>query len=136
MAGWLSWERWHFLLLLLYIFFLYMPYAVCVRIWTTHRSNVRTKQEYWSKFCVWMCRLELKPLPGSQPVSKRRRTMILGNHRNFTDFFLHDVITDFTANFLSRALVGVVFFFFAISTYLENTVWFFVRGRAREDPEL
>jgi len=50
--------------------------------------------------------------------------------------FLHDVITDFTGNFLSRALVGLVFFFFALSTYLENTLWFFVRGQAHEDPEL
>lgn len=136
MAGWLKWERWHFLLLIIYLFFLYMPYAICVRIWTTKHSHVSAKQEVWSKMCVWLCGLELVRMPGSQPVSKQRRTMLLGNHRNFTDFFLHDVFTEFTGNFLSRALVGVVFFFFAISTFLENTVWFFVRGQAREDPEL
>jgi hypothetical protein len=33
-------------------------------------------------------------------------------------------------------LVGFVFFFFTISTYLENTIWFFIRGHAKEDPEL
>jgi len=85
---------------------------------------------------VWFCGLQLVPAPGSQPISTGRRTVLLGNHRNVSDFFLHDVITDFTGNFLSRALVGLVFFFFALSTYLENTLWFFVRGQAHEDPEL
>ena len=98
--------------------------------------HVPSKQEQWSRVCVWMCGLELVRVPNSQQVSRSRRTVLLGNHRNLSDFFLHDVITDFTGNFLSRALVGFVFFFFTISTYLENSVWFFIRGHAKEDPEL
>ena len=125
-----------FFVLLLYMFFFYMPYALFIRMWTTKRSHVPPTQQIWSGVCTWVCRLELVKDPSSAAVSTNRRTMLLGNHRNFTDFFLHDVLTEYSANFLSRALVGVVFFGFAINTYFENTLWFFVRGKAREDPEM
>ena len=136
MAGWLSWQRWHFIFLIAFLFFLYQPYAIFVRNWSSQYMHVGVTQAQWSLVCVLMCGLQLVPMPGTNPVSKERRTMLIGNHRNFTDFFLHDVVTEFTGNILSRALVGVVFFFFAISTFWEHTLWFFVRGRAREDPEL
>ena len=54
--------------------------------------------------------------------------MLVGNHRNFCDFVAHDVITEHTANFLSRALVGVVYPFMALMSLYTDGVWYFVRG--------
>ena len=59
----------------------------------------------------------------------------MGNHRGVTDFFLHDLVTDYSANFLSRALVAVLFFPLFLLTWYENTVWFFIRGYVKDNPE-
>jgi Acyltransferase len=77
---------------------------------------------------VWFIGIKLRKLPDSVPVLKGKSVMLIGNHRNFCDFVLHDVITEHTANFLSRALVGLVFPFMALVSIATDGVWYFVRG--------
>ena len=89
----------------------------------------------WSLLCTWVCCIHPQSLPNSAPIQTSPRTILLGNHRGITDFFLHDCVTGHTANFLSRALVGVLFFPLFLITWYENTVWFFVRGFVKSDPE-
>mmetsp|Transcript_1085 Transcript_1085/g.1090 ORF Transcript_1085/g.1090 Transcript_1085/m.1090 type:complete len:180 (+) Transcript_1085:229-768(+) len=61
--------------------------------------------------------------------------MFLGNHRNIADFVIHDSVTKFTANYLSRALVGFAFPFMGIISHMTGRCWYFVRGQSTKDLE-
>ena len=52
--------------------------------------------------------------------------MIFANHKSQADFFLHNYILEYKANFLSRFAVAVL-----IPTFLSayETVWFFRRDK-------
>ena len=105
----------------------YCLYSIIIRIWT-----VDDIQSQWTSHSTWFVGINLYKLPGSVPVIKNRSLMILGNHRNFCDFIMHDVITENTCNFLSRALVGIVFPFMALVSYITDGVWYFVRGQGTD----
>ena len=84
-------------------------------------------------------------MPGSFPLyaTRERRTLLFINHRSLADFFLHDCITDYQSSFLSRSpymiflrmLVSLLFPCMGLSTYINNTVWYFVRGGRGDDLE-
>ena len=105
---------------------LYTFYSVVIRMWTI--DEIQTQ---WTRHSAWFIRITLQKDPESVPVVKGRGVMLLGNHRNFCDFLIHDIITEHTANFLSRALVGVVFPFMAIISIYYDGCWFFVRGNTK-----
>ncbi|KRX07677.1 hypothetical protein PPERSA_11226 [Pseudocohnilembus persalinus] len=54
--------------------------------------------------------------------------MLLLNHRSWSDFFIHDVVTDYTANFVSRMAVGIIFPTILLLSHLTRSIWFFKRG--------
>lgn len=125
-----------FFLVMGYLFYLEPFFALFFRYWHCDHTRVLSNQSVWSRICTWVCRIRLLQLPNSAAVQTTPPTILLGNHRGITDFFLHDCVTNHTANFLSRALVGVLFFPLYLITWYENTVWFFVRGFVKADPEL
>lgn len=57
---------------------------------------------------------------------KKRRGVVFANHRSQADFFIHNVIVKFKANFLSRMAVLLACPLFVLSW---RTVWFFNRGK-------
>eukprot|EP00826_Nyctotherus_ovalis_P030032 TRINITY_DN2383_c0_g6_i1.p2 TRINITY_DN2383_c0_g6~~TRINITY_DN2383_c0_g6_i1.p2 ORF type:complete len:158 (+),score=0.93 TRINITY_DN2383_c0_g6_i1:511-984(+) len=50
------------------------------------------------------------------------------NHRSIADFFLHDCITGYRASHLSRMMVAVLLPGTWLCTFMDNSVWYFVRG--------
>ena len=61
--------------------------------------------------------------------------MFLVNHTSVADFFIHDMITEHSANFLSRMLVAIVFPLAYVLALPENSVWYFIRGGRGEKLE-
>lgn len=112
-----------FAIRILYVMYVYPLYSIVIRIWT-----VDDPQSLWTEHCTWFINLTPNKLSGSVPVLRGRSVMLIGNHRNFCDFVLHDVLTEHTANFLSRALVGFVYPFMALVSIYTDGVWYFVRG--------
>ena len=89
-------------------------------------------QTIWTEHSTWFIQIKVTKKPNSVGVLKGRSVMLIGNHRNFCDFVMHDVITEHTANFLSRALVGLVFPFMALVSIKTDGVWYFVRGGTKD----
>ncbi|OMJ67476.1 hypothetical protein SteCoe_35355 [Stentor coeruleus] len=110
-----------------YCFQMFTLYSLLVRMWT-----IDDIQGYWTDHATWFCGMSLQKMEGSVPVMKGRSAMLLGNHRNFCDFIMHDVITEHSANFLSRALVGLVFPFMALISWITDGIWFFIRGSTKD----
>lgn len=108
----------------------YPIYTICIRMWT-----VEEVQGNWTEHATWFVGINLEKMPGSVPILQGRSIMVLGNHRNFCDFIMHDVITEHTCNFLSRALVGVVFPFMAFISFVTDGCWYFVRGQGKDFDE-
>ena len=50
------------------------------------------------------------------------------NHRSLADFFLHDCITGYQASHLARMMVAVLFPGTWLCTFMDNSVWYFIRG--------
>jgi 1-acyl-sn-glycerol-3-phosphate acyltransferase len=116
-----------FFLRVSYTMHLFSFYTIIIRLWT--KEDI---QGHWTRHSTWSVGINLKKQPGSVAVLKGRNVMMLGNHRNFCDFIMHDVITEHTSNFLSRALVGFVFPFMAFISYITDGVWYFVRGQGKD----
>lgn len=112
-----------FLVRAIYSFYYFPFFMVCTRVMTA--SDMQT---LWSSQANWFCQVKLQKLEGSVPVTRDRSVILLGNHRNIADFFIHDIVTENTCNYLSRALVGFVFPFIGFFSYIENRAWYFVRG--------
>lgn len=95
---------------------------MCIKFWTV--DDIVT---HYSTRSTWLARVQVKKLPGSVKINPEQ-TMMLGAHRNLGDFFIHDLVTEHTSCFLSRALVGLVFPFLGLVGHFGNGIWFFVRG--------
>lgn len=69
-------------------------------------------------------------LPGSHPLyaTRQNKTILMLNHRSLADFFLHDCITDYQASHLSRMMVALLLPGTWLCTFMDNSVWYFVRG--------
>jgi len=76
-------------------------------------------------------------LPGSHPLyaTRTNKTILFVNHRSLADFFLHDCITGYQASYLARMLVAILFPGTWLCTFLDNSVWYFVRGGRGDDLE-
>ena len=109
-----------------YVMYLYPLYSIIIRIWT-----VDDPQSLWTEHSTWFIGIILNKLPGSVPVLRGRSVLLVGNHRNFCDFVIHDIVTEHTANFLSRAMVALVYPFMALISVYTDGVWYFVRGGGR-----
>lgn len=51
--------------------------------------------------------VKIEYLNDSAKINKNEKTMFLINHRSWGDFFVHDFITEYTGNFLSRFAVAI-----------------------------
>lgn len=91
----------------------------------------------WARFTFNYFKVKLHECSGSTPMQSGKM-MIFANHRSQADFFLHNVITNFQVNFLSRYIsinnrMGVLIASpIFIAAY--KTVWFFNRNN-KSDPE-
>ncbi|EGR33898.1 hypothetical protein IMG5_032170, partial [Ichthyophthirius multifiliis] len=85
-------------------------------------------QERWSSMTCNLLKVNLNKLPGSSDVCKDKKTIILFNHKTWSDFFVHDKILDYSANFLSRYMVALVMPFALFISPLMKSLWFFNRG--------
>ncbi|OMJ72278.1 hypothetical protein SteCoe_29329 [Stentor coeruleus] len=109
---------------------LFTLYSLIVRMWT-----IDDIQGLCSDHATWFSGITLNKLEGSVPILKGRNIMIIGNHRNFCDFTMHDVITEHSTNFLSRALVGFVLPFMGLISLITDGIWYFVRGSGKDFDE-
>ncbi|OMJ71624.1 hypothetical protein SteCoe_30119 [Stentor coeruleus] len=112
---------------LMYCFHLFPIYSLIVRMWT-----IDDIQGLWTDNATWFTGMSLHKLEGSVPILKGRNIMIIGNHRNLCDFIMHDVITEHSANLLSRAGMGVVFPFTGLINIITDGFWFFIRGSCKD----
>ena len=81
--------------------------------------------------------IKLKLLPGSHPfyATRTNKTILLVNHRSLADFFLHDCITGYQASHLARMMVALLLPGTWLCTFIDNSVWYFVRGGRGKDLE-
>lgn len=88
-----------FFLIMVVIFYFYSSMGI---FYSILKWNGGKAQMYWSKLSCHLLNAKFKKLEGSAEISKTRKTLILLNHRSWADFFIHDVILEFSANFMSR----------------------------------
>ncbi|CAD8093349.1 unnamed protein product [Paramecium primaurelia] len=112
--------------IVIYIFFIL---SVVGPIYSFLTLQPKRAQEFWSRLAVKTLRLQFRYLPNSQQVQTNKRTMLLFNHRTQGDFFIHDVVSQYSANFLARWMVAVAFpMLFIFQQLFTQSVWFFRRG--------
>lgn len=84
--------------------------------------------KWWSNIGVKLLKVRISKIPGSNKVNTKGKTMILINHRSWSDFFTHDVVSEYTANFVSRMAVGIIFPAILILSNISRSILFFKRG--------
>lgn len=90
----------YFLLAYVYIFWISLIFNFGIRYWVGDDPQLE-----WSKHCTWFMGVRCHKKHGSAPINDDGPTILLGNHRGVADAVVHDVITEGTANFLSRNIV-------------------------------
>jgi 1-acyl-sn-glycerol-3-phosphate acyltransferase len=117
-------KLYNYLKLGLVMFYLFYPFVIPTIIWKTLRGRKHEVQIGWSTDICNFFNLRIHRV-GSEAPANPGRMMYLFNHRSMADIFLHDVILEGRASFLSRYLVGVIFL---TSLFFYESVWFFRRG--------
>jgi hypothetical protein len=83
----------------IYTFFISSGYQVLKGMITRQEQGIHGA---WADDCCRRFGVSFKFLPGSAPVQKSRRTLLLANHRSWADFFIHDTLVEHSASFLAR----------------------------------
>jgi hypothetical protein len=111
------------------MFFIFYPFLIPSMVRLMSVGQGAKVHLNWSERVCRLFRLRVKKVGEVVPAHQNRRVMYLFNHRTMADIFLHDVILEGQASFLSRYLVGVVF---VTALMFQSTVWFFRRGVTRD----
>jgi len=109
---------------MIYVFALSSTYYVVKGFLTGTKNAI---QDRWALHCCNFFGVRFRTAPGSAPLQKNTRTMYLVNHRSWSDFFIHDELTDHCGSFLARLGVAIVFPVCYIMSFSMQTVWFFRR---------
>jgi len=88
-----------FLANMLFIFYVLGPAGIAYSIW---KRDGCLAQGYWASWACDFLQARFTKLPNSSEPIKGRKGIILVNHRSWSDFFVHDKITQYNANYLSR----------------------------------
>lgn len=66
------------------------------------KLNIHQMQAIWCKMVSAMLRIRYRSYGESQKIARDKRTLLLFTHRTWGDFIINEVISDSTANYLSR----------------------------------
>ena len=91
-----------FIKFLFAIFMVFYPLSIYAVLRAIFTCKIVKMQDYWSIACCKLFKVRVETMKGSQKIQTNPKTMILLNHRSWSDFFVHDVIAEFSSSFLSR----------------------------------
>lgn len=116
------------ILFIAFVLFYYSVLPVIVVVISLCKGSFILCHKYWSDFGVNLLKINMIKMADSKEINKKDKTMVLINHRSWSDFFTHDIVAEYSANFVSRMAVGLVFPSILILSNISRTIFFFKRG--------